>query len=286
MGLLDSIKRLVREPAPGFVFELSEEGIAHGGPGATPGFQPFEPGTLVASPLEENLRDMAGAEAALSAIAPANGNRRRRAALILPDYAARISVLDFDAFPQEPSEQAPLVKFRIKKTVPFDVDSARVGYTVQSRRGGGVSVVAATVAVEILARYEALLRNAGFQLGEVTVSSLAALEMVRETGVTVVAKMSRRVLTVMVVDGGNLKLVRCIETDGAADREILGVLMPTIAYVEDELKTPPARLLYSGFGPAPLFVSALTFPSEPLRGRQGMPGQNNAGLLGYLERVA
>ena len=76
-----------------------------------------------------------------------NGAKKRRpAAVILPDYAARVSVLDFDSFPSSPEEQLSLVRFRVKKTIPFDIDSAAVSYWVQpadqgrreeDRSGGG-----------------------------------------------------------------------------------------------------------------------------------------------------
>jgi hypothetical protein len=34
----------------------------------------------------------------IQSLAPANGHRKRRAAVILPDYCARVAVLDFDTF--------------------------------------------------------------------------------------------------------------------------------------------------------------------------------------------
>ncbi len=46
-------------------------------------------------------------------IAPLDNARANAAAppLILPDYAARVSVLDFDAFPTSPEEQLSLIRF-------------------------------------------------------------------------------------------------------------------------------------------------------------------------------
>ena len=55
--------------------------------------------------------------------------------MILPDYAARVTVLDFDAFPSVAEEQASLVRFRVKKTIPFDIDSAAVSYFPQTVAG-------------------------------------------------------------------------------------------------------------------------------------------------------
>jgi len=56
--------------------------------------------------------------------------------VILPDFAARMAVLDFSQFPADPDEQRALVRFRMKKTVPFDVDAAAVSCLVQPRPEG------------------------------------------------------------------------------------------------------------------------------------------------------
>ena len=69
----------------------------------------------------DNIHKADAATAVLKYIAPLDSSRkRRRAALILPDYAARVSVLDFDSFPTTPEEQLSLIRFRFpKKTLPF-----------------------------------------------------------------------------------------------------------------------------------------------------------------------
>src|SRR4029077_18355702 len=107
MSLLKQISRLVKDPPPEHVFELSEAGIAYARNGET-GFQAFEPGVLAVSPVTDNLLQPGVVTSALARIAPPNGNKRRPAAVILPDYAARVSLLDFDSFPSSPEEQLPL----------------------------------------------------------------------------------------------------------------------------------------------------------------------------------
>ena len=64
------------------------------------------------------------------------------AVLILPDFCARVAVLEFDSFPTDPKEQLSLVRFRMKRSVPFDVESAAVSFHPtdgegQGRRSGG-----------------------------------------------------------------------------------------------------------------------------------------------------
>jgi type IV pilus assembly protein PilM len=291
MSLLNQLSRLVKDSPPGDVFEFSEAGIAFAQPGngrpGDPGFYVFEPGTLVVSPVEDNIHKADAVTAVLRRLAPPDSSRkRRRAALILPDYAARVSVLDFDSFPSSPEEQLSLIRFRLKKTLPFDIDSAAVSYFAQpAEKGAAIEVVAVIVALEIIARYEALFRSMNFHAGEVTTSALAALHLcplaTRADAVNVIAKLSGKTLTVMVLRGAILKLFRCVALEEVTEEQILAVLQPTLSYVEDELAAPAEKLTLCGLPSGTL--SSLRCEKDVLRSSFGVPGAFNAGLLGYLE---
>jgi type IV pilus assembly protein PilM len=275
---------LFQDPPPAYAFELSEAGIAVADMAKAPqtDFRPLAPGAISVSPLRDNILIPDELAATVRAIVPANG-KRKDVALILPDYCTRVAVLDFDSFPTDPKEQLSLVRFRIKKSVPFDVESAAVGYWAQPAVGGKLDVVAAVTPVEIVARYEAPFRAAGMNPGFVTTSSLAMLSLVDSKEVTVVAKLTGKILTLMVLKDGSLKLIRCLELgDIAAD------LYPTFAYVEDQLGVKAELLLLCGFGAETenrqrQFESELGIPVEALRSRVGAPAENNAGLMGYIQ---
>lgn len=294
MRLLRKLRRLIEDPPPEFAFELSPAGIAwarHAG-GLRLGFEPLEPGVLVVSPLKDNVARPDELISRIRTLAPSNGRpRRRTAALILPDYCARVAVLDFDAFPSEPQEQASLVRFRIKKSIPFDLDSARLSYQVQSGGAGKkYQVVVAVAALEIIARYEAGFRAAGFEPGLVTTSSLAALPLAGDGGIRALAKLSGETLAVTVLEGGSLRLVRSVELPALTVEEVMAVLYPTFAYIEDELAALPEHVLVCGFGAmaeelARRLPAELGVPVQPLGSRFGVPDQTNAGLLGYLEAL-
>jgi type IV pilus assembly protein PilM len=293
MSMWDSISRLVKDPPPAHIFELSAAGVAYAH-GADTGFAALPAGALEISPVEDNIRQLDAITPVLGQFAStrgttrgaARGGRRKSAAVLLPDACARVSVLDFDAFPETPAEQLALVRFRVKKTIPFDIESATVGYYLQ--RGGGkpgkgqgkTEVVAVTIAHEILARYEALFRNAGFHPGDVAISSLATLNLYKGQEAAVLARLAGNTLTVMVTAAGKLRLFRCLALEEASSEEIRAVLYPTFAYAEDELGTPVRRLVLCGFEEAP---EGLPCEGEPLRGRFGAAGAFNAGLLGYME---
>ena len=289
MSLLHSLARLVKDPPPEHAFELSEAGLAYAH-GTQTGFEKFPRPAVHGSPSEDNLANVETMARTIAAVAPPNGAKKRRAAaILLPDLSARVSVLDFDSFPDAAPEQLSLVRFRVKKTIPFDIDSAQVSYYRQSglNRRGKIEVVAVTVALEVLARYETLFRGAGFHPGEITISALSALSLYHDDEPAVIAKLAGSTLTVMVVAAGKLKLFRCLTLDGTSGdepdpEEVRRVLYPTFAYAEDELGAPVKRLILCGFPSVP---QNLPCPAEPLRSRFGSPGAFNAGLYGYLEAV-
>src|ERR1035437_1335218 len=133
--MLDKLKSMLQEAPPAMAFEITEAGIAAARIGARAelDFLPLKPGTLAVSPLKETVldpeelvkavRSFSGTQAGTQA-----ARKRRDVALILPDFSARISVLDFDSFPKDPKEQASLIRFRLKRSVPFDVESAALSY--------------------------------------------------------------------------------------------------------------------------------------------------------------
>jgi type IV pilus assembly protein PilM len=294
---MSALANLLQDPPPTHAFELSEEGIAFA-PVSQPALAKFshlEPGVLLVSPLHDNLQQPQVLLDHIQALAPANGHRKRRAAVILPDYCARVTVLDFDTFPADLEEQQALVRFRLKKSVPFEVDTAVVSYVAQPRSsdaktGAKVGILAAVMSSDIVMQYEAPFRAAGFHPGLVTTSSLAALNLLAPDGITLLVKLSGRVLSVLVLQENAVNLARCVEMEGGRVDDIESVLHPTIAYIEDELKGRPKQIWLAGFGPemeqlAPRWEKEWGVAVERIRSRFGQPEKGNVGLLGYLESL-
>jgi type IV pilus assembly protein PilM len=275
-------------------FEVSEAGIAAARIGARAelDFYPLKPGTLSVSPLKENVIDPDEFTMAVRAVANTQSSRKRKdVALILPDFCTRMAVVDFDSFPSDPKEQVSLVRFRVKRSVPFDVDSAAISYWAQPAAGKKMDVVVVMAPLEIVSRYEAPFRVAGLTPGLVTTSSMAALDLAPEGGLSVLAKLTGRVLSVIVRDKSAVKLVRCLELPSNELDDIAAVLLPTFVYIEDNLGGRAERLLLCGFGAQAdeaqrRFPEELSVAVEPLRSPLGTPGENNAGLLGYLRSIA
>jgi len=284
----------LQEPPPAMAFEVSEAGIAAARIGARAelDFYPLKPGTLSISPLKENVIDPDEFTTAVRAVANMQSSRKRKdVALILPDYCTRMAVVDFDSFPSDVKEQGSLVRFRVKRSVPFDVDSAALSYWAQPVEGKKVDVVVVMAPLEVVSRYEAPFRMAGLTPGLVTTSSMAALDLAPEGGLSVLAKLTGRVLSVVVRNKSAVKLVRCLELPSTELDDVAGVLLPTFVYIEDNLGGRAERLILCGFGAQTddaqrRFQDELGVAVEPLRSPLGTPGENNAGLLGYLRSIA
>jgi type IV pilus assembly protein PilM len=140
--------------------------------------------------------------------------KERQATLILPDSAVRVLLLDFDALPAKSAEALPIVRFRLKKLLPFDAEDAVVSYQVMSQERGAVRVLAAAVPKTVLSDFEALVREAGFEPGAVLPSTLAACAgLEEEVSATLLVNASESGVTTAIVQGGRLLLHRTVDLE-------------------------------------------------------------------------
>jgi type IV pilus assembly protein PilM len=289
----------LREPPPEFVFEIAADGIAMSRTRPPSALQtvPLTAGIIAPSPVRENILEPdAFAEAIRKLIPPPAGrNAKRRAALILPDNCARIAVLDFDSLPAKEEERRPLINFRLRKSVPFDIDDAALSYFPQA----GNKVIVAVAPSEVVAHYEAPFRAAGFDTGLVTVSSLAMLDLFPVTGSIVIARVSPGALTVLAVTDGVVTIVRSLErahADDAAAAEVLAEIVadvyPTLAYIEDQTGSRPAKMFVVGLSNAGFGADARVdqeATARKLAHELDIPVESFdnpwPGLAGYLESL-
>jgi type IV pilus assembly protein PilM len=148
----------------------------------------------------------------LEAVADKTNGRGREVTLIVPDASARVVFLDFDSLPTKAIEAMPLVRFRLKKTLPFEAEDAAVSYQVMSAGKSMVRTVAVAMPREVLAEYESVVRDAGFEPGAVLPSTLAALAGLEVTdSATLVVNAGPKGVTTAIVQGGILLLHRSVD---------------------------------------------------------------------------
>jgi type IV pilus assembly protein PilM len=148
--------------------------------------------------------------------------RTREVTLIVPDASARVLLLDFDELPAKPAEALPVVRFRLKKLLPFDADDAAVSYQVMATAKDGLQVLAVAMPRELLADYESVVREAGFEPGAILPSTLAALSGLGESAApALVVNAGRDGVTTAIVKAGVLLLHRTVDlgADLRADQQ-------------------------------------------------------------------
>ena len=131
-------------------------------------------GALVPGLQQANVMAREALVEALRQAFSAVAGRSRDVCLVIPDATTRIMLLDFDTLPPKPQEADAVVRFRLKKSLPFEVDESAVSYDSQGT-ADPVRVVAAVTPRAVLQEYESLVRDAGYNPGAVLPSMIAAL---------------------------------------------------------------------------------------------------------------
>ena len=297
--MFESLSRLISEPPPDFLFEVTSAGLAAASPRRPdkPVQEIMPPGALAPSPSAPNMLRPQLYREALPRVAGAKTSRSKTAALVIPDYAVRMAILDFESFPAKEEERSSLLQFRLRKSVPFHIEDAQLSYSVQRNEPARVEVLAVAIARPILEEYESLFSEHGFRVGLVTPSSVAALRLVApaETGTTLFAKLAGATLTIILLQQRSIRLIRCLdlatagfESERWETGQIMDSVQQTLAFAEDQLEEPVSRLLFCGFGfdTDPLGTLAqqeFGLPYAVTRSKFGIASQESAGLMGLLE---
>jgi type IV pilus assembly protein PilM len=241
---------------PPAAVELSPRGVlaaALPGPGQPPvyAFEPLPEGALIPGIGEPNLR---APEVVANAIRAALGQvspRTRAVTLIVSDTVVRVFVLDFDSLPSKPSDAIPVLRFRLRKMVPFEVEHAGLSYQVLVETRTECKALAAVLPGPILAEYEGAVRQAGFEPGAVLPTSLAALAAIDSIEPVLAANLGAVALTTSITHGQDLLLYRTLDLPEDPETRLAEVqrgIAVAAAYYEDKVGVRPRQLYFAGIG--------------------------------------
>jgi type IV pilus assembly protein PilM len=254
-------------PHPALAIEISLDRVAGARWTRTGGLDGYSvevlpPGALVPSAVETNIVNAAALKAAITAVCSALRVKDESVALILPDPVIRVFVQHFDDFPRSKAEADPMLRWKLKKSVPFEVDETLISYMRQAPRESGVDVVTALARLRIIREYESLAEAAGLHPGVVLSSSLAAIALADEDRSTLLARVSGTSLTTAIVREGALFGYRCTELPaqgaGLTPHMLLEDIFPVAAYYQDTWQEGIQSVRVSGLGARlPEFVRPL-----------------------------
>src|SRR5208282_3821788 len=206
------------------------------------------PGSVVPDLVENNLRQRdavrSGIESALGGVA----GRSKDVIAIVPDAAVRVMLVEFDTLPSDHDEALGVVRFRLKKSLPFDVEKAKVSYHAQ-KTGNEVRVVAAVALGSVMEDYEAAFRDAGFNPGVVLPSTLAALGAAGGDRPSLVIKVDAHTTSIAILNEDQLQLFRTLEnTHGVAvsGEQLAEDVYPSVVFFQDTYHLNIERIFVAG----------------------------------------
>jgi type IV pilus assembly protein PilM len=244
-------------PNPPLVVEIAEPHVAvarsasRGVPLEDVAVEALPAGAVTPSTLETNIVQTEVVRSALRKIfdrLPAHG---AHVALLVPDLVVRVFLLPFDNLPRRAREALPLLRWRLKKSVPFDVEETTVSWTRQGAREGGLEIVTAVARQPVIREYEAVIESLGARAGVVLSSTLSTLPLLEEHGATLLVRVSGKTLTTVIVRGPSLCLYRSTEMradSGLEPQAMLDEVFPAVAYYQDTWGETIDRARLSGFG--------------------------------------
>jgi len=209
-------------------------------------------GAIVPSAVEANLVNSAAVKSAAAAVCERLRARDEDVALILPDTVIRVFVQHFEDFPRSASEAEPMLRWKLKKSVPFEADETLISYMRQAPRESGIDVVTALARLRIIREYESVVEGLGLRPGIVMSASLAALALLEDGKPTLLARVSGSSLTTAIVRRGVLCGYRCTELPAQGvdltPQMLLEEVFPVAAYYQDTWKESIQSVRVAGFG--------------------------------------
>lgn len=241
-------------PKPKLACEIAADRVLagrfsdHGGGLAASAARELAPGSVIPDLVENNLRQReavrSGIEAALGGVA----GHSKDVIAIVPDAAVRVMLVEFDTLPSDQEEALGVVRFRLKKSLPFDVDKAKVSYHAQ-KISDEVRVVAAVAMESVISDYESVFRDAGFNPGVVLPSTLAALGAADARRPTLVIKVDAHTTSIAILNEDQLQLFRTLEnTRGVTitGEQLAEEVYPSVVFFQDTYHLNIERIFVAG----------------------------------------
>jgi type IV pilus assembly protein PilM len=212
--------------------------------------EPLPPGAIFPTAAESNLLDAAVVRAAVGRVFSRLRAKNEDVALLVPDAVIRVFVLHFEVFPRKADEAIPMLRWRLKKSVPFEAEETLISYMRQAPREDGVDIVTALARLRIVREYESLVESVGMSPGVVMSSTLAALPLLSDGRPALLARIAGSTLTTAIVREGVLCGYRCITLPADAEhltpQALLDEIYPLAAYYQDSWSEGIAQVLLAG----------------------------------------
>jgi len=209
------------------------------------------PGIVTPALNAMNVHDAQALAAAVRSAFDKLGSRPRRIALVIPDPAAKLSLLRFEKVPAA-SDLDQLIRWQMRKAAPFKPEEAQISWVPAARLPeGGREYLVTLARIDIVESYMRACSDAGAEAGVVDLASLNLINAALAAGVeasaadTLLVHVAPDYATLAIVRNRDLIFFRTRQLDGEAD--LADLVHQTAMYHEDRLNGARfSRVVLSG----------------------------------------
>ena len=211
------------------------------------------PGAVVPSLTGQNVFDRAAVTMAIRTVLGRLGWRPSRVALVIPDIAAKVSLVRFDQIPVRRDDLDQLVRWQVRKSAPFAIDEACITYSAGARpASGGGEFVVVLARRDVIEEYERVCSDAGAYAGLVDLSTLSVINLFlaaagAPAGDWLLVHMRPEYTSIAIMRGADVVFFRNKPED--EDETLTDVVHQTAMYYQDRLAGQGfRRVLLGGSG--------------------------------------
>jgi type IV pilus assembly protein PilM len=215
------------------------------------GTERLAPGVVTPALNAVNVHDVRALSAALRSALDKMGSRPRRIALVIPDTAAKLSLLRFEKVPAD-ADLDQLIRWQMRKAAPFKPEDAQISWMPAAPiPGGGREYLVTLARRDVVESYMKACADAGAAAGLVDLASLNLINaaLASGTGTTagdwLVVHVAPDYATLAIVRDKELIYFRTRQLE--AEGDLADLVHQTAMYHEDRLSGGKfARVVLSG----------------------------------------
>lgn len=185
---------------------------------------------------------------ALAHVAEVAGHRGSRVGILVPDPVMRVAILTFESLPLRLKELKALVCWRMKDSLQFPADEARLSYQILKRTTEQVELLAVVARDSVVSEYEHLAENLGSNAVLVLPATMALLPLIpsQETSANLLLHLCTDWVTSVMVEEGLVRFWRTRQLSAGSPeqrtRELTAEVARAAASVKDRFQVVGTRV--------------------------------------------
>jgi type IV pilus assembly protein PilM len=198
------------------------------------------PGALVGSLGDRNLVELSTVRDITKDALRSAGMRGHEISVVIPDESSRITFVTVESLSGKAEDRDAFIRWKLKKSVPFDVDTAQMAYQVlgphEGPEGKGFDVMVALSPRSIVQEYEELFERLDIHAGYVLPSGIAVMNLHPRTPPgardedTLFVKISPDSIATTIFQNDRPRFYRRV-----TDMPLYDAVYPTMMYYQDKL---------------------------------------------------